>query len=41
VEYYIDARFLDMIGLFASTESDRDVESLGRMLAMAETRFAD
>jgi len=41
VEHHIDARLLDMIGLFASPESDRDVESLGQMLAMAETRFAD
>jgi len=41
VEHHIDARLLDMIGLFASPESDREVESLGQMLAMVEGRFAD
>jgi len=41
VEYHIDARLLDMIGLFAAPESDRDVGWLGQFLAMAERRFAD
>lgn len=41
VEHHIDARLLDMIGLFASLESDRDVGWLGQLLAMAEGRFAD
>jgi len=41
VEHHINARLLDMIGLFASPENDREVESLGQMLAMAEGRFVD
>ncbi len=41
VEYHIDARLFNIIGLFASAGSDYDVEWLGHFLAMAEGRFAD